>query len=96
MISMLYRGKYTCIIEVKPCHDDTTSDEKYEFTYSVVFSATEPSWKGLISVTEKAFDTVWRDGLWYKLLMCNIKGKMYNVILNPYNNEALFQISSHV
>ena len=31
---------------------------------------------------EKAFDTVWRDGLWYKLLMCNIKGKMYNVILN--------------
>jgi hypothetical protein len=25
-------------------------------------------------------------GLWYKLLMCNIKGKMYNVILNPYNN----------
>ena len=45
---------------------------------------------------EKAFDIVWRDGLWYKLLMCNIKGKMYNVILNPYNNEALFQISSHV
>jgi hypothetical protein len=35
---------------------------------------------------EKAFNTVWRDGLWYKLLMCNIKGKMYNVILNPYNN----------
>jgi hypothetical protein len=35
---------------------------------------------------EKAFDTVWRDGLWYKLLMCNIKGKMYNVILNLYNN----------
>ena len=35
---------------------------------------------------EKAFDTVWRDGLWYKLLMCNIKGKMYNAILNPYNN----------
>jgi hypothetical protein len=48
----------------KQFHDDTTSDEKYEFTYSVVFSATEPSWKGLISVTEKAFDTVWRDGLW--------------------------------
>jgi hypothetical protein len=29
---------------------------------------------------------VWRDGLWYKLHMCNIKGKMYNVILNLYNN----------
>jgi hypothetical protein len=35
---------------------------------------------------EKAFDTVWRDGLWYKLHMCNIKGKMYHVILNWYNN----------
>ena len=35
---------------------------------------------------EKAFDTVWRDGLWYKLFKCNIKGKMYNVILNLYNN----------
>ena len=34
---------------------------------------------------EKAFDTVWRDGLWYKLLMCNIKDKLYNVILNLYN-----------
>jgi hypothetical protein len=39
--------------------------------------------KHLEAQGEKAFDTVWRDGLWYKLLMCNIKGKMYNVILNP-------------
>ena len=29
----------------------TTADEKYQFTCSVVFSATVPSWKGLISVT---------------------------------------------
>ena len=35
---------------------------------------------------EKAFDTVWREGVWYKLLMCNIKGKMYDIILNLYNN----------
>ena len=51
MISTLYRGKYTCIIKVNPFHDDTAADEKYQFTCSVVFSATEPSWKGLISVT---------------------------------------------
>ena len=31
---------------------------------------------------EKAFDTVWREGLWYKLSMCNIKDKMYHIILN--------------
>ena len=34
----------------------------------------------------KVLDTVWRDGLWYKLIMCNNKGKMYHVILNLYNN----------
>ena len=40
--------------KVNPFHDDTctTAHEKYQFTCSVVFSATEPSWKGLISVTE--------------------------------------------
>ena len=48
MISTLYRGKTTRIINVNPFHDDTTADEKYQFTCSVVFSATEPSWKGLI------------------------------------------------
>jgi hypothetical protein len=48
----LYRGKNTRIIKVNPFHDDTTADEKYQFACSVVFSATEPSWKGLISVTE--------------------------------------------
>lgn len=35
---------------------------------------------------EKAFDTVWRVALWYKLLLNNINGKMYNVILNMYND----------
>ena len=39
-------------IKDNPFHDDTTADEKYQFTCSVVFSSTEPSWKGLISVTE--------------------------------------------
>ena len=52
MISTLYRGKNTRIIKVNPFHDDTTADEKYQFTCSLVFSATGPSWKGLISVTE--------------------------------------------
>ena len=31
---------------------------------------------------EKAFDTVWREALWYKLLLSKISGKMFNVILN--------------
>jgi hypothetical protein len=29
---------------------------------------------------EKAFGTVWRDALWYKMLLNNINGHMYQVI----------------
>lgn len=35
---------------------------------------------------KKAFDTVWRDGLWYKLIKSNIRGKIFNVIKNMYSN----------
>ena len=37
------------------------------------------------SILEKAFDKVWRDGLWYKLLLNNMNGYMYHVIVNMYN-----------
>jgi hypothetical protein len=33
----------------------------------------------------KAFDTVWRKGLWHKLLGNEINGKMYKVIFNMYS-----------
>ena len=33
----------------------------------------------------KAFDTVWRKGLWQKLLLNDINGKMYSVIFNMYS-----------
>jgi len=36
---------------------------------------------------QKAFDTAWRDGLWCKLLMNHINGKMHNVIVNMYHNS---------
>lgn len=32
----------------------------------------------------KAFDTVWRNGLWYKAVKANIGGKVFNVIKNMY------------
>jgi hypothetical protein len=34
---------------------------------------------------EKAFDKVWRDGLWYKLLLNNMNGNMYNIIVNMHS-----------
>ena len=35
---------------------------------------------------EKAFDTVWRAGLWHKLLQNGIRGKCFNIIVNLYKN----------
>ena len=35
---------------------------------------------------KQAFDTVWRGGLWTKLLELNINGKCFNLIRNMYSN----------
>ncbi len=35
---------------------------------------------------KKAFDMVWREGLWYKLVKEKVQGKILNVIRNMYNN----------
>ena len=35
---------------------------------------------------KKAFDTVWRVGLWKKLINCNVTGKILKVIFNMYGN----------
>jgi hypothetical protein len=35
---------------------------------------------------QKAFDKVWRAGLWQTLLKSEIKGKCFNVIFNMYQN----------
>lgn len=32
----------------------------------------------------KAFDSVWREGLWSKLLANNIKGKIFRIVYNMY------------
>ena len=42
--------------------------------------------KKIFCAFEKAFDKVWREALWYKLLLNNINGKMYRLILNMYDN----------
>ena len=34
---------------------------------------------------KKAYDTVWRDGLWYRMWEMGIQGKLWRVIRNIYN-----------
>ena len=36
----------------------------------------------------KAFDTVWRDGLFYKMLLNGINGKTYNISRSMYTNNS--------
>ena len=38
---------------------------------------------------KRAFDTVWRDGLWVKILAHKIRGKCFNIIYNLYQNIIL-------
>ena len=37
-------------------------------------------------ILKKAFDRVWKDGLFHKLLLNNINGKMYNIIFNMHTS----------
>ena len=36
----------------------------------------------------KTFDTVWRDGLFYKMLLNGINGKTYNIIRSMFSNNS--------
>ena len=78
-----------------------TSDQfivDYEKLFNLIFESgiVPESWlirniipiyknKGFIDF-EKAFDQMWRDCLWYKLLLNNINGKMFQIIQNMYKN----------
>ena len=41
---------------------------------------------------KKAYDTVWRDGLWYKMWEMGVKGKMWRVVrfLYVHNRSCVF------
>ena len=39
---------------------------------------------------QKAYDTVWRDGLWYKLWDFGVKGRMWRVIKKMYGSSRVW------
>ena len=38
---------------------------------------------------QKCFDTIYRNGLWYKLIKCNLNGKIFSVIRSMYEDIKL-------
>ena len=40
---------------------------------------------------QKAYDTVWHDGLWYKLWDMGVKGRMWRVIKKMYRSAVLLE-----
>jgi hypothetical protein len=70
-------------------YNDKNSESDYFFPSTkirIFVSATLGKLFATFVDFEKAFDTVWRDALWSKLLINNINGKMYNVIYNMHQN----------
>ena len=43
----------------------------------------------------KAFDSVWHDGLLYKLLQINVRGNFYNLIKSLYSNSTSIKIGNN-
>ena len=45
---------------------------------------------------KKAFDTIWRAGLWQKLINSNIHGKMFKIIFSFYDNIKSCKIGTYI
>jgi hypothetical protein len=58
----------------------------YFFLFFILKNKKKKLFCAFVIFFEKAFDTVWRDALWYNMLLNNINGHMYQVISNMYQN----------
>ena len=62
----------------------SSSDQLYILTETIKHNRPKPTYCAFIDIS-KAYDKVWRSGLWYKLWKIGIRGKMYRVLKNIYN-----------
>ena len=60
----------------------STVDQLYILT-EIIRNRKSPTFCGFLDVA-KAYDRVWRDGLWFQLRQSGISGKMWRVIKNIY------------
>jgi hypothetical protein len=58
-------------------------DQLFILTEAIKNRRPLPTYCAFIDVA-KAYDKVWRDGLWYKLWVSGIRGKMWRILRNIY------------
>lgn len=63
----------------------STSDQLFTLTELIKHRRPKPTYCAFIDLA-KAYDKVWRGGLWYKLYNLGIRGKMWRVLKNMYIN----------
>jgi hypothetical protein len=61
----------------------STVDQLFILTEAIINRRPKPTFVAFIDIT-KAYDRVWRDGLWYKLLQSGIKNKMWRILRKIY------------
>ena len=62
----------------------STTDQIFILTEIVVARRPKKTFVAFIDIA-KAYDRVWRNGLWHKLLQSGIRGKMWRILKNIYN-----------
>ena len=60
-----------------------TTDQVFCLTEIIQQRKAEPTFMAFIDV-KKAYDTVWRDGLWKRLWEEGVRGKMWRVVKGMY------------
>ena len=48
------------------------------------------SFSVLLSIFSQAFDSIWRGGLWRKLIFKSVNGKFFTIVYNMYENIKSF------
>ena len=63
----------------------STTDQLFILTECIISRRPNPTYVAFIDIS-KAYDRVWREGLWSKLIKAGIIGKMLRVLKNIYKN----------
>jgi hypothetical protein len=61
----------------------STTDQIFILTEIIIARRPKKTFVAFIDIA-KAYDRVWRDGLWYKLTQSGIKGKLWRILKNIY------------